>query len=121
MRWPAGRRQTCSSGAGLRRASHDGATRRPPHTAAVVGVPLAALAAGTFATVAIGALAPELKADLGFSRTEIGLLTALVFVGASLVSPRAGALTDAYGPVRILAASLGIFAVAVAVAAVAPS
>jgi MFS family permease len=104
----------------LRRAIRSEASGHQPSTAAVVGVPLAALAAGTFATVAIGALAPELRADLGFSRTEIGLLTALVFVGASLASPRAGALTDTYGPVRMLGASLGIFALAVAAAALSP-
>jgi MFS family permease len=88
---------------------------------AVVGVSLAALAAGTFCTVAIGALAPELQADLGLSRGEIGLLTGLVSAGASLASRRAGALTDSAGPATVLALALLLFAAAFAAAAVAPT
>jgi MFS family permease len=85
-----------------------------------VGVSLAALAAGTFCTVGIGVLAPELQADLGFSRAEIGLLTALVFAGASIASRRAGVLTDSLGPTIVLAGSLVLFAVAFGVAATVP-
>jgi MFS family permease len=95
--------------------------RAAPGPVTVVGVSLAALAAGTFATVAVGALAPELRADLGLSRTEIGVLTALVFAGAAVASPRAGVLTDRHGPVPVLAAALAGFAAAIGVAAVAPS
>jgi MFS family permease len=85
-----------------------------------VGVSLAALAAGTFCTVGIGVLAPELQADLGFSRAEIGLLTALVFAGASIASRRAGVLTDSLGPTVVLAGSLVLFAIAFGVAAAVP-
>jgi MFS family permease len=88
---------------------------------AVVGVSLAALAAGTFCTVAIGALAPELQADLGLSRGEIGLLTGLVSAGASIASRRAGALTDTAGPATVLAGALLLFTIAFAGAAAAPS
>ena len=95
------------------------ASRRAPGPLAVVGVSLASLAAGTFCTVGIGALAPELQADLGFSRAELGLLTALVFAGASAASRRAGTLTDSAGPVLVLAGSLLLFAAAFSVVATA--
>jgi MFS family permease len=88
---------------------------------AVVGVSVAALAAGTFSIVAIGALAPELEAHLGLSRAEVGFLTSLVFIGAMLSSRRAGKLTDSFGAARVLGLSLAAFAVSVAVAAVAPT
>ena len=95
------------------------ATTRTPGPFAVVGVSLASLAAGTFCTVGIGALAPELEADLGFSRAELGLLTALVFAGASAASRKAGTLTDSVGPVAVLASSLLLFAIAFSVVATA--
>lgn len=95
------------------------ASTRGPGPLAVVGVSLASLAAGTFCTVGIGALAPELQADLGFSRAELGLLTALVFAGASAASRKAGTLTDSAGPVAVLAGSLVLFAAAFAVVATA--
>jgi MFS family permease len=93
---------------------------RVPGPWAVVGVSLAALAAGTFATVGIGALAPELQEEFDFSRGEIGLLTALVSLGSALASRRAGALTDSVGPVRVLAVALVFLAAAIVVAAAAP-
>lgn len=95
--------------------------RAAPGPLAVVGVSLAALAAGTFATVGIGALAPELQADLDFSRAEIGALTALNAAGAALASRRAGRLTDAVGPARVLILSLVLFAAMVATWALAPT
>ena len=66
---------------------------REPEAWAVVGVSVAALAAGNFGIVAIGALAPELEADLSLSRAEFGFLTSLVFIGAMITSRRAGKLT----------------------------
>jgi MFS family permease len=98
-----------------------GPAERHPGPWTVVGVSLAALAAGTFATVGIGVLAPELQAEFEFSRGEIGLLTALVSVGAALASRRAGALTDSAGPVKVLACSLCLFAAAILVCALAPA
>lgn len=87
---------------------------------AVVGVSLAALAAGTFATIGIGALAPELQDEFGFSRGEIGVLIALVSVGSAVASRRAGTLTDSIGPVKVIAVSLVVFGAATLVAAAAP-
>ena len=98
-----------------------GSSHRVPGAWAVVGVSLGSLAAGTFSTVGIGALAPELQADLDFSRAQIGLLTALVSVGASLVSRRAGRLTDSVGPAPVLGLSLVLFAAAFGVVAAAPT
>ena len=82
---------------------------------------IAALAAGTFSIVAIGALAPDLEAEMGLSRAELGFLTSLVFIGSMISSRRAGKLTDSFGPARVLGLSLAAFAVAMAVAAVAPT
>ncbi|MEZ5100041.1 MAG: MFS transporter [Thermoleophilia bacterium] len=92
-----------------------------PGPVPVVAISLWALASGTVVSVGVGALAPELRADLGFSRTEIGVLTALVSVGAAIASRRAGRLTDALGPVRVLFASLLLMAAATLVGAVAPA
>ena len=93
---------------------------RRPGAWAVVGVSLAALAAGTFAVVGLGVLAPELGPDLGLSLAEIGFLTSLVFIGAMISSRRAGRLTDSVGATLVLAAALVVFAAGMAVAAVAP-
>jgi MFS family permease len=91
-----------------------------PGPRAVVGVSLAALAAGTFATIGIGALAPELQDEFGFSRGEIGVLIALVSVGSAVASRRAGTLTDSVGPVKVIAVSLVVFGASILVAAAAP-
>jgi MFS family permease len=98
------------------------AAERPPRPGpvAVVGVSLASLAVGTFASVGIGTLAPELQDALGLSRAEIGLLTAFVYVGSALASRPAGKLTDSVGAVRVLVLSLLLAAGALALAALAP-
>jgi MFS family permease len=87
----------------------------------VVGVSLAALAAGTFAIVAFGALAPELEATFGLTRAEIGFLTSLVFIGSMITSRPAGKLTDSIGPTRVLFGALVLFAGGMAFAALARS
>lgn len=95
--------------------------REPPGPFTVVGISLGALAAATFAVVAFGALAPALQTEFGFSNAEIGLLVALVFLGAGATSVPAGRLTDRVGPALVLGWSLGLFTVAMAVVAVAPT
>jgi MFS family permease len=82
---------------------------------------MAALAAGTFAIVAFGALAPELQAALGLTRAELGFLTSLVFIGSMVTSRPAGKLTDSIGPTRVLFGALVLFAGGMAFAALAPS
>ena len=94
--------------------------RSTPQALAVVGVSMAALAAGTFSIVAIGTLAPKLESDLGLSRAEVGFLISLVFIGSMISSRRAGALTDTLGAAQVLGLSLVAFAAAMAAAAVAP-
>jgi len=68
-----------------------------------------ATTAATFLQFAIGVLAPFLAADLALSRTQIGLLTSVLFGVGALGSPIAGPLVDRLGGRRLL---LGLFAVA---------
>jgi MFS family permease len=93
---------------------------RLPGAGVVLTISLAALAAGAFSMVAIGALSPELRAEFGLSRAEIGLITALSSAGAALASRRAGALTDRAAPARVLGVSLVLYAGAIMLAALAP-
>jgi MFS family permease len=86
----------------------------------VLAVALAALAAGSFSMVAIGVLSPELRAELGLSRAEIGLVTALSSAGAAVASRRAGVLTDTAQPALVLRLSLLLYAASVTLAALAP-
>ena len=104
------RRRTCSSAdrsVHLSRRRRRDAHRTPePGAVAVVGVSLAALAAGTFSIVGLGVLAPELKAR---SRPEHGRgrLPDLARLHRldDHVAP-GGRLTDAAGPARVLGFSL---------------
>lgn len=69
-----------------------------------------AMSASTFAMFALGTLAPFITDDLGLSRSELGSLTAVMFVVGALGSPVAGRAVDAFGgrPVVIaLAAAAG--------------
>ena len=70
-----------------------------PGSFAVVAVSISALAAATFAIVAIGTLAPKLQTQFGLSRAEIGLLTSLVFFGSMLTGFATGCASG-----RLLAA-----------------
>ena len=76
----------------------------------IVGVSIAAIATGTFISVSLGVLAPELRNAFGFSRFEIGLLTSLYALGGALCSGFAGGLTDRVGPVRVLGLALLVLA-----------
>ena len=86
-----------------------------------MGISLAALGAAAFAGVSIGALAPDLKAAFGFSRTEIGMVSALVTLGASIASRPMGRLTARLGPYRVLVASLAAIALGSLIQAAAPA
>jgi len=83
-------------------------------------VSVAALAAGTFAISAPGVLAPKLEEAFDLSRTEIGVVTSLVFLGASVGSWPAGRLTDRGEPARVLGVAMALFSAAVALLALAP-
>jgi MFS family permease len=90
--------------------------------AALAGLLISLLAMGTstFTTLGLGALAPYLRASLHLSTFEIGALPALVFLGALIVSVRAGRLTDRIGAGRALAGSQLAVALGIGIAALAP-
>jgi MFS family permease len=96
-------------------------SEKAPGAAAVVGVSISALAAATFAISAIGVLAPKLQSAFDLSRTGVGLLTSLMFLGAAIGSGPAGKLTDRRRPAIVLGLSMAAFAGAFALFAVAPS
>jgi predicted MFS family arabinose efflux permease len=56
-----------------------------------------AMAMGNLLQFALGALAPILTVDLDLSRTELGTLPSVYFLGGVLLSTRMGRLTDRYG------------------------
>ena len=66
-------------------------------------------------------LAPELQLEFGFSKAEVGFLISLVFIGGALASYPGGRLTDRFGPATVLGGALGVFALAMLAAAVAPN
>ena len=94
---------------------------RAPRARTVLTISVASLGAAAFAGVAIGVLAPNLKDAFGFSRTEIGIVSALVTLGAAIASRPAGRLTDRLGPWRVLVLALAGLATGAAVEAVAPN
>lgn len=96
------------------------AARTPPGPLAIVALSIAAVATGTFVSVSLGVLAPELRDAFGFSRSEIGLLASLYAIGGAASSPVAGGLTDRLGPARVLALSLAVIAGATVLGALAP-
>lgn len=95
--------------------------REAPGPVTIVGVSVAAIATGTFISVSLGVLAPELRDAFGFSRAEIGLLVSLYAVGGALSSPVTGRLTDRFGPAWVLGLSLVLMAVATLGGALAPA
>src|SRR4029079_5909574 len=97
------------------------AEAKPPGVVAVVGVSISALATATFAISTIGVLAPKLQSSFDLSRTGVGLLTSLMFLGAAIGSGPAGKLTGLSRPALVLGVSMAALAGAVALFAVAPS
>lgn len=75
------------------------------------GVLVIAMAAATLMPAGLGILAPFLRDDLGISRTQIGVLITTVTIGAALISPLAGRVTDALGGRR---SSVVLFGTAIA-------
>jgi predicted MFS family arabinose efflux permease len=55
------------------------------------------MAAATLMPAGLGILAPYMRDDLGVSRTQIGMLITTVTIGAALISPLAGRITDILG------------------------
>lgn len=86
----------------------------------MVTVSVAAVGAAQFGLVALGVLAPELRSGFGLSRSDVGLLPSMVFLGCMVTSAPLGRLTDSRGAAPILRASLVVFAAALALCAAAP-
>ncbi len=80
-----------------------------------------ATTAATLLQFAVGVLAPFLAADLDLSRTQIGLLTSVLFGVGALGSPIAGPLVDRLGGRRLLLALFAIAGLGVLGVAAAPS
>jgi MFS family permease len=86
-----------------------------------LAISVTAMCASTFGTLGLGALAPYLQAHFHMSTFTIGTFPALVFLGAALVSVRAGHLSDRIGAGRTLALSQLMVAGGVGLAALAPT
>jgi MFS family permease len=85
-----------------------------------LGVSATAMAASTFTTLGLGALAPALRTSLHLSTAEIGLIPGLVSLGALAASVPAGHVTDRIGAGRgLMLAQLGV-AAGVTIATLAP-
>lgn len=80
-----------------------------------------AMAASTFGTLSFPAIAPIVRDRFDLSTVEVGMFTALVFLGAMVASIPAGRLTDWLGAPTMLAASQAGVAVGVSIAALAPT
>ncbi len=90
-----------------------------PGLAITVG--LAAQTSGTVPIALIGAIAPELQAELGFGDSQLGLLAALYFFTAALLAPYGGRLVDRLGPAVGLRATGALVVVGLLVEATAQS
>ena len=86
-----------------------------------LAISVVAMAASTFGTLGLGALAPYLQAHFHMSTFTIGTLPALVFLGAAVVSVRAGHLSDRIGAGRTLVLSQLVVTAGIGLAAVAPT
>lgn len=87
-------------------ASRDGSRAAPdsapseelvPYAWVILGIGLLVQCTGSFVSQAISPLAPFLQADLGLSRTQIGLLATAMILGGFLALPVAGRLGDELG------------------------
>lgn len=86
----------------------------------IAGVLVTSMGVGPLIQWAFGALGPYLTQDLGISRTQIGLLTSVIFVVAGVTSPWLGSLTDGLGTRTSLFGLFGLTAAATAMLAGAP-
>lgn len=62
---------------------------------------------GTYASYAFGVLAPDLRAEFGLSRFELGLLTTVFFLVGGSLSLVAGLATDRFGARRVMYVAFG--------------
>ena len=88
---------------------------------AFAGLLAVGMAAATLMPVGLGILAPFMRDDLGISRAQIGGLIATATLGAAVISPLTGRVTDSLGGRRALALMFALAAIAFAGVALAPS
>ncbi len=106
-----------------RRAAGDPATTgsgADERTTAGLGTIAVAIVAAILPVFLLGSLSIEIRADLGYQETTIGLILASFFAASALVSSRFGRWIDRVGPRTGLSAALtGTIAVQLAVAGLA--
>lgn len=95
-------------------AARSGSTGRPRHPAAVVTLSIAAASAAVLPVFLTGAVSVQLGHAVHIGATVIGLLVATFFGTAALTSASFGALAERAGALRVMAASAGVTAVAMA-------
>ncbi|MCL1599017.1 MAG: MFS transporter, partial [Actinomycetia bacterium] len=71
--------------------------RDPRQRAVFTGFLFSAMGVGTFASLSLGIIAVVFIEDLGISRAQLGLAFAVNTVGAAILSPFVGRLTDRIG------------------------
>jgi predicted MFS family arabinose efflux permease len=76
---------------------------------------------GTYAGYAFGVLGPELLAEFGLSRFQLGLLTTFFFLVGGTGSLVAGRAADRFGARRMMVTAFGVSAVALVAMALAPA
>lgn len=88
---------------------------------AFAGVLALAMGTGTYAGYAFGVLGPELRAEFGLSRFELGLLTTVFFAVGGPLSLLAGRATDRFGARLVMLAAFTVAASAVLALSAAPA
>jgi nitrate/nitrite transporter NarK len=95
---------------------------RPPGSRLAFAATLALMmGTGTYASYAFGVLAPDLRAEFGLSRFELGLLTTTFFLVGGSLSLVAGPATDRFGARRVMFVALAASAAALLGLALAPA
>lgn len=95
--------------------------RGPAWRIAFAGVLALAMGTGTYAGYAFGVLGPELRAEFGLSRFELGLLTTLFFAVGGPLSLLAGRATDRFGARLVMLVAFTVAGSAVLAMAAAPA
>lgn len=104
----------------MRGILHHGEVTRPGRLA--FGVVLAlAMGTSTFAGYAFGVLGPSLVSEFDISRSQLGLLTAVLFLVGGPLSLVAGPATDRFGARRVMLIAFAIAAATLVGMALAPA
>jgi sugar phosphate permease len=82
-------------------------------------IPLLAMTVVSYTGLAIAPVAPLLREDIGLSRAQVGAMVGLIYLAAAMTSVSGGRLTDRFGAPWVLAGSLTLSGVGLAIAATA--